>query len=209
MALQADGKIVTAGSARIDDRYHFAVAATTPMAQWTPPLAAGGSSSPRSATAQPSRCVAGRWTHRRRRLWRPGIQTRSYNSDGHPDASFGTGGTVSTAFDGGASEVFGVAVQPDGKVVAAGRAVVTPAAGSPHEGLPWLGIWQTDRRWFRRWAVLRARGCAVALSGSASDPDSNTVTQTWSIASQSVVDAGTTCSFGDPGAAGHDGAMHR
>ncbi|MDQ0312841.1 putative delta-60 repeat protein/putative repeat protein (TIGR01451 family) [Kitasatospora herbaricolor] len=43
-----------------------------------------------------------------------------YNTDGSPDAGFGTGGTVLTDFAGGAGAVHGVAVQADGRIVAAG-----------------------------------------------------------------------------------------
>jgi uncharacterized delta-60 repeat protein len=45
-----------------------------------------------------------------------------YNSDGTPDASFGTGGTVLTSFGGRLSAASDVVVQPDGKVVAVGLA---------------------------------------------------------------------------------------
>ncbi|OKI12877.1 hypothetical protein A6A07_17270 [Streptomyces sp. CB03911] len=43
-----------------------------------------------------------------------------YNTDGSPDAGFGTGGTVLTDFGGGADAVHGVTVQADGRIVAAG-----------------------------------------------------------------------------------------
>ena len=42
-----------------------------------------------------------------------------YNSDGSPDTSFGVGGVVTTSF-GGLTEAFAVAIQADGKIVAAG-----------------------------------------------------------------------------------------
>jgi uncharacterized delta-60 repeat protein len=44
-----------------------------------------------------------------------------YNSDGSPDASFGTNGTVLTDFGPGAEVANSIALQPDGKIVAAGR----------------------------------------------------------------------------------------
>ena len=45
-----------------------------------------------------------------------------YNPDGSLDSTFGTGGKVSTDFaHGSLDEVFGVALQSDGKIVAAGR----------------------------------------------------------------------------------------
>jgi uncharacterized delta-60 repeat protein len=43
-----------------------------------------------------------------------------YNSDGTLDASFGTGGKVVTDFSGGLDGASGVALQPDGRVVAVG-----------------------------------------------------------------------------------------
>jgi uncharacterized delta-60 repeat protein len=47
-----------------------------------------------------------------------------YDSDGSLDASFGTGGKVTTDFAGGTDEVGGMALQPDGKIVAAGEATI-------------------------------------------------------------------------------------
>jgi len=49
-----------------------------------------------------------------------------YNPDGTLDPSFGTGGTVTTAFDfvGSIDRVFSVVLQPDGKIVVAGSTVV-------------------------------------------------------------------------------------
>jgi len=43
-----------------------------------------------------------------------------YNTDGSLDASFGTGGIVTTGFNFGQNSVFAVAIQSDGKIVAAG-----------------------------------------------------------------------------------------
>jgi uncharacterized delta-60 repeat protein len=45
-----------------------------------------------------------------------------YNADGSLDASFGSGGKVLTDFAGGADAAFAVALQTDGKIVAAGSA---------------------------------------------------------------------------------------
>ena len=45
-----------------------------------------------------------------------------YNTDGSLDAGFGTGGTVTTDFGGGADYAQGVTIQPDGKIVVAGHA---------------------------------------------------------------------------------------
>ena len=43
-----------------------------------------------------------------------------YNTDGSLDASFGSGGKVVTDFPGGSSRVFSIAIQSDGKILAAG-----------------------------------------------------------------------------------------
>jgi uncharacterized delta-60 repeat protein len=48
-----------------------------------------------------------------------------YNTDGTLDTSFGTGGKVTTDFSGFSDQAHALAVQPDGKLVAAGRAQVT------------------------------------------------------------------------------------
>jgi uncharacterized delta-60 repeat protein len=45
-----------------------------------------------------------------------------YNPDGSLDPTFGTGGIVTTPVGGGDSEAYGVALQPDGKIVAGGVA---------------------------------------------------------------------------------------
>src|SRR5207237_886296 len=45
-----------------------------------------------------------------------------YNRDGTVDSTFGTGGKVTTGFYGGHDEIHALALQPDGKIVAAGQA---------------------------------------------------------------------------------------
>src|SRR5204862_7475519 len=45
-----------------------------------------------------------------------------YNPDGTPDATFGTGGQVSTDFLGFEDDAFSILIQPDGKIVAVGSA---------------------------------------------------------------------------------------
>ena len=55
-----------------------------------------------------------------------------YNSDGGPDASFGFGGMVTTGFSGGFGEIGEMALQCDGKIVAAG---IVTVAGTWDGGL--------------------------------------------------------------------------
>jgi uncharacterized delta-60 repeat protein len=53
-----------------------------------------------------------------------------YNSDGTPDGSFGVGGKVNTDFFGFSDACFAIAVQTDGKIVAAGGAFPDPGINS-------------------------------------------------------------------------------
>jgi uncharacterized delta-60 repeat protein len=55
------------------------------------------------------------------------------NSDGTADTSFGTGGVVTTQIGSGNATASGVAVQPDGKIVAAGRSASQDTSGNPSQ----------------------------------------------------------------------------
>ena len=57
-----------------------------------------------------------------------------YNTDGSLDSSFGTGGKVTTDFNGGSDEAQAVAVQSDGRIVVAGRSEV------PEGGFNWFSL---------------------------------------------------------------------
>jgi uncharacterized delta-60 repeat protein len=48
-----------------------------------------------------------------------------YNSDGSPDTGFGTGGSVTTDFSGDYDAAYALAIQPDDKIIVAGRAYNT------------------------------------------------------------------------------------
>jgi uncharacterized delta-60 repeat protein len=48
-----------------------------------------------------------------------------YNANGTLDTTFGTGGKVTTAFGSGADQAYGIAIQPDGKIVVTGQARMT------------------------------------------------------------------------------------
>lgn len=47
-----------------------------------------------------------------------------YNTDGSLDATFGNGGKVTTPFGTGSDDAYAIALQPDGKIVAAGVATI-------------------------------------------------------------------------------------
>ena len=52
-----------------------------------------------------------------------------YDADGNLDATFGDLGLVMTGFGGGAEQINAIALQADGKIVAAGNAFVSPSFG--------------------------------------------------------------------------------
>jgi uncharacterized delta-60 repeat protein len=58
-----------------------------------------------------------------------------YNPDGSPDPTFGTGGIVTTDFTGNVDAAYALAVQPDGRLLAAGFTVVSLAPFSVGFGL--------------------------------------------------------------------------
>ncbi|MFC5662086.1 calcium-binding protein [Kitasatospora misakiensis] len=57
-----------------------------------------------------------------------------YNPDGSLDSGFGTGGKVTTDFNGGSDAAHGLALQSDGKIVAVGRSEV------PEGGVGWFSV---------------------------------------------------------------------
>jgi uncharacterized delta-60 repeat protein len=63
----------------------------------------------------------------------PDFAVVRYNTNGTLDDSFGTGGVVTTDFNGLADEAHALALQPDGKILVAGRA--SPATGPADFGL--------------------------------------------------------------------------
>ncbi len=126
IAVQPDGKIVTAG-ATLGVTLDFALARYNPDGSLDATFGTGGkvttdfagSNEQAFAVAlqQDGKIVAAGTT---------GNGTGSdfalarYNPDGSLDATFGTDGKVRADFAGGADQAFAVAIQPDGKIVAAG-----------------------------------------------------------------------------------------
>jgi uncharacterized delta-60 repeat protein len=129
-AIQADGKIVAAGRvASPSTPSVFALARYTPGGSLDASFGSGGmvttaiGDSNNSAAAivlQPDGkiVVAG---YSSTVSTNPRFALARYTITGSPDASFGSGGTVTTAI-GPFSEVLGAALQPDGKIVTAGFA---------------------------------------------------------------------------------------
>src|SRR5262245_24477127 len=139
VAVQADGKIVAAGEANVDGSEDFALVRYNSNGTLDATFGTGGKvttacpgpAGQRSAFAfslavQPDgRIVAAGYA----RTDAAGASTPSfdfvlarYNSNGTLDASFGTGGRVTTDFAGPNDQATSVAVQPDGRIVVAGQA---------------------------------------------------------------------------------------
>lgn len=121
MALQSDGRIVVAGNAgspSIDfalARYDTDGSLDTSFGgdgRVTTPL--NGDDSARAVVVQPDgRIVAAGFSNYDSALTR-------YNTDGSLDPGFGTGGRVTTDFNGTVDRAFDLALQPDGRIVTGG-----------------------------------------------------------------------------------------
>lgn len=133
VAIQADGKIVLAGEAVDDVEEAFGVARHMPDGTLDPSF--GGSGAFQTTFAAPSAAhavaiqadgkivVVGTtgWTGYPGRP-RNSFALARYTTDGRLDASFGAEGTVRTRFNLASAVAYAVAIQPDGKLIVAGRA---------------------------------------------------------------------------------------
>jgi uncharacterized delta-60 repeat protein len=123
VAIQADGKIVAAGLATPGSpwRPHFALARYRPDGTLDTSFGDGGTVDTtfgvrgvaRAIVLQPDQKIVLAGTNG------GGFALARYDSDGTLDASFGNGGKVATALSAGGS-AYAVALQPDGRIVAAG-----------------------------------------------------------------------------------------
>jgi uncharacterized delta-60 repeat protein len=129
IAVQPDGKIIAAGDAKLDGGYDFALARYNSNGTLDAGFGAGGrvitdfagsDDGAEGVALQPDgKIVAAGFA----RSFDFGLAR--YNSNGTLDASFGTGGKVTTDFAGSNDASFSVAVQLDGKIVAAGYAATS------------------------------------------------------------------------------------
>ncbi|MEV4709402.1 delta-60 repeat domain-containing protein [Actinoplanes sp. NPDC049316] len=155
MAVQADGKVVSAGLTSTDGEYRVAMARHDPDGSLDATFGAGGKvvtdigdhrySLVRALSLQSDgKIVAAGATDQDGRTV---LALLRYNVDGRLDATFGTGG-VALADVGG--QAYGVTMQPDGKIVAAGSAdadsvlVRYDAAGRPDRTFGAGGVVSTD-----------------------------------------------------------------
>ncbi len=127
MAIQSDGKIVATGSAWVGGNLNFALARYNSDGALDTSFGSGGMVTTdfgdwyyyayAMAIQSDGKIVAAG------QAFNDFILAR-YNSDGALDTSFGSGGLVTTDFLGGIDEAFALAIQNDGKIVAAGTAQI-------------------------------------------------------------------------------------
>ena len=132
VAVQPDGKIVAAGDARLDGKYDFTLARYNSDGTLDAGFGAGGrvitdfagsdDGAESVALQADGKIVAAGFT---RASTYYDFALARYNDDGSLDSSFGTGGRVTTDIGGFSDTAYAVAVQPDGKIVAAGSANFT------------------------------------------------------------------------------------
>jgi uncharacterized delta-60 repeat protein len=129
VALQPNGKIVAAGTAHTGTSYNFALARYNPDGSLDATFGSGGKVTTEfTANFDQANTVALQPNGKIVAAGRTGAGTSHdfalarYNPDGSLDATFGSGGKVTTDFTGGSDQAFGVALQPNGKIVAAGTA---------------------------------------------------------------------------------------
>ncbi len=130
VALQPDGKIVAAGGAKASYRSQdFALARYNPNGGLDTTFGTGGKVT--TDFAGDTDEAHGVVVQLDGKIVAAGVANTSraqdfalarYNPDGGLDTTFGTGGKVTTDFAGGDDAAFAVALQPDGKIVAAGGA---------------------------------------------------------------------------------------
>lgn len=133
LALQPDGKLVVAGDASDGGKDHFALARYSVDGSLDPSFGTGEKVTtdfsgvyeyPQAVVIQTDgKIVAGGALSRDTSdASTQDFALARYNSDGTLDASFGSGGKVTTDIFGNRDDLFAIALQPDGKLVAAGRA---------------------------------------------------------------------------------------
>jgi uncharacterized delta-60 repeat protein len=119
IALQSDGRIVAVGRTGTD----MALARYMPDGSLDPTFGSGGLVVTNLGSSEVARAVAIQPDNRIVIAGASGgdFALVRYNPDGSLDTSFGKGGSVLTDFAGGTDLARGLALQPDGKIVAVGR----------------------------------------------------------------------------------------
>lgn len=135
LLLQPDGKIVAVGSARTTNGTLVSTGIVRYQSDGSldPTFGSGGivlldNAVDRAAVLQPDGkivCGGGGFFFAENNF-----QLTRLNPDGSPDASFGKDGQVTIDFNGSADGIFGLALQPDHKIVAAGVSSTAPSDGT-------------------------------------------------------------------------------
>jgi uncharacterized delta-60 repeat protein len=217
LAVQADGKIVLAGTTFGGDRAEMAVARL--MANGSPDTGFGtggqqtidfgtydsyGSS---VAVAADGSILVGGSADLAAALGTSDYAVARLTADGAIDSTFGTGGHTQIDFAGGDDFGGGIAVQPDGKIVVAGyayepgsswdfgvaRLVIAGNSGPTVDAGGPYGI---------------VSGGSLTLAGSGSDPDGDALAYTWTVNGHALPTSGSaapTLSWADLQAAGVTG----
>ncbi|HKP12925.1 MAG TPA: delta-60 repeat domain-containing protein [Blastocatellia bacterium] len=198
VAIQADGKIIAAGSARINGatpiRVDFALARYNADGSLDATFGSGGKvttdfftflDQARAVEIQSDgKIVAAGHAETAARTGSESISGEfalaRYNTDGSLDPAFGSGGKVVTAI-GSDSDIQDMVIQADGRIVAAGRSGLGTSAdfalarynsdGSPDSGFGSAGIVPTDIRGFQDQATavkIQADG-KVVVAGDSQD----------------------------------------
>jgi len=129
LVLQADGKLVAAGVARTSRSGDFALARYNANGSLDATFGTGGKVTTDFAGDDDAAFALVLQTDGKlvaaggaKTSTREDFALARYNADGSLDATFGTGGKLTTDFNGDDDEAHGLVLQPDGKLVAAGVA---------------------------------------------------------------------------------------
>jgi len=127
IAIQSDGKLIISGTIVLPTGNDFGVARCNPDGTLDKSFAGGGVATDFfggddrgfAVAIQPDgKIVAAGTATTAQGGYDFGLAR--YNADGTVDTSFGSGGKVTTDFNGGEDVIFAIAIQPDGKIAAAG-----------------------------------------------------------------------------------------
>ena len=121
-ALQPDGKIIVGGTVWNGSQYNFAVARYNPNGTLDAGFGSGGVVTNDVTSDETFRALL---IQADGKIVGVGYSTGDfalfrYNSNGSLDTSFGTGGKVITSFSSGSDLAYSAALQPDGRILAAG-----------------------------------------------------------------------------------------
>ena len=197
VTLQPDGKIVAAGQNHVGGGYRFGLARHNADGSLDASFdgdgrvtsAFGGSAYGVLVQADGKIVAAGDSAASGSSAAASSFRLARYHEDGSLDASFGTGGTLTTAFGPGTSGGKGLALQADSKLVAAGYANIPPtgydfavarySGGNTAPAVDAGGTYSVTE------------GSAAPLAGSAADAEGGTLVYEWDLDGDGAFDDAT------------------